>query len=155
MTQNVRLPDEVISLLDGSLPASHRHQAIRLSSVGDNGWPYAAQISLGEIIACSSRTLRFAIWPNSTTTANLRRDGKMTLELVLDGAVIEIQAYAIARTKTLTAAKLAVFSAEVSSVMVHRAPYATVTAGMTFSLKDEDAALARWREQIAALQALA
>lgn len=149
------LPDELLALLDGSLPASHLHQAIRLSSVGENGWPYAAQLSLGEIIALTPGKLLFAIWPQSTTTRNLRRDGKVTLALVLDGAIIEIQALATPRKETLTASALAVFSAEVKQVIAHRAPYATVTQGLTFRLKDEATALARWREQIAALKMLA
>ncbi|WP_455811774.1 hypothetical protein [Pseudomonas graminis] len=149
------LPEDVLALLDGSLPASHLHQAIRLSSVGENGWPYAAQLSLGEIIARSPQELLFAIWPQSTTTRNLQRDGKITLALVLDGAVMEIQALATQRKETLTDLALAVFSAEVKQVIAHRAPYAMVTSGLTFSLNDEAAALTRWHEQIAALKALA
>lgn len=149
------LPEDVLALLDGSLPASHLHQAIRLSSVGENGWPYAAQLSLGEIIARSPQELLFAIWPQSTTTRNLQRDGKITLALVLDGAVMEIQALATQRKETLTDLALAVFSAEVKQVIAHRAPYATVTSGLTFSLNDEAGALTRWHEQIAALKALA
>lgn len=149
------LPAALLALLDGSLPASHLHQAIRLSSVGENGWPYAAQLSLGEIIARSPGELLFAIWPQSTTTRNLQRDGKITLALVHEGAVVEIQAQATPREETLTELALVVFRAEVKQVIAHRAPYATVTHGLTFSLKDEAAALARWREQIAALKALA
>ncbi|MEI2603576.1 pyridoxamine 5-phosphate oxidase [Erwinia aphidicola] len=152
---SITLPPALLTLLDGSLPASHRFQAIRLSSVGQNGWPYAAQLSLGEIIATSPTELLFAIWPHSTTTQNLRRDGKITLALVLNDAVIEIQALAVARPETLTDLALAVFRAEVKQVIAHRAPYATVVSGLTFSLKDEAAALARWREQIAGLKALA
>lgn len=45
---NFTLPPALLTLLDGSLPESHQHQAIRLSSVGENGWPYAAQLSLGK-----------------------------------------------------------------------------------------------------------
>lgn len=149
------LPPALLTLLDGSLPESHRHQAIRLSSVGENGWPYAAQLSLGEIIACSPGELLFAIWPESTTTRNLKRDGRITLALVLNDAVVEIQALAVPCPETLTDLNLAVFRAEVKQVIAHRAPYATVTSGLTFSLNDEAAALARWREQIAALKARA
>lgn len=148
------LPSGLLALLDGSLPVSHRHQAIRLSSVGSNGWPYAAQLSVGEIIALSPQQLRFAIWPGSTTTANLTREGKMTLALVDDGAVIEIQALAQKRDETITDLQLTVFDAAVQQVVIHRAPYATVTSGVTFSLKDEAVAIARWQQQIAQLKAL-
>lgn len=155
MIAATHLPEALLDLLDGSLPASHLHQAIRLSSIGENGWPYAAQLSLGEIIARSSEELLFAIWPQSTTTRNLQHDGKITLALVLDGAVIEIQALATPCKTTLTEGALVIFSAEVKQVIAHRAPYATVTSGVIFSLNDETTALARWREQIAALKALA
>ncbi|WP_042959039.1 PNPOx family protein [Erwinia tasmaniensis] len=155
MTDNNILPARLMELLDGSLPDSHLYQAIRLSSVGENGWPYAAQLSLGEIIAQSPRQLLFAIWPDSTTTYNLKRDGKITLALVLDGAVLEIQALATLRAEALTALRLAVFQADVKRVRFHRAPYATVVNGLTFCLQDEAAARARWREQIDALKALA
>lgn len=74
---------------------------------------------------------------------------------MLNDAVIEIQALAVACPETLTDLALAVFRAEVKQVIAHRAPYATVVSGLTFSLKDEAAALARWREQIAGLKALA
>lgn len=50
MTDASTLTAELMALLDGSLPASHLHQAIRLSSVGENGWPYAAQLSLGRLL---------------------------------------------------------------------------------------------------------
>jgi len=149
---NTQLPGELISLLDGSLPASHQYQAIRLSSVGSNGWPYAAQLSLGEIIALSPLQLRFAIWPGSTTTANLIHNGKMTLALVYGGAVVEIQALAEKRQETITDLQLAVFDAVIQQVITHRAPYATVTQGLTFELKDENSSVARWQQQIALLQ---
>ena len=152
---NTTLPPALLTLLDGSLPASHLYQAIRLSSVGENGWPYAAQLSLGEIVATSPTELLFAIWPESTTTQNLKREGKITLALVLNDAVIEIQALAVARPETLSELALAVFRAEVKQVIAHRAPYATVLSGLTFSLKDEAAAFTRWRQQIAGLKALA
>ncbi|AUX72039.1 pyridoxamine 5'-phosphate oxidase family protein [Erwinia pyrifoliae] len=155
MTDASTLPAELMALLDGSLPDSHLHQAIHLSSVGEDGWPYAAQLSLGEIVARSHGELLFAIWPDSTTTRNLKRDGKITLALVLDGAVLEIQARAALHADALTALKLAVFRADVQQVRFHRAPYATVLSGLTFCLQDEAAAIARWREQIGALKALA
>jgi len=148
------LPADLLTLLDGSLPASHLHQALRLSSVGSSGWPYAAQLSLGEAVALSPQRLRFALWPGSTTTANLIRDGKMTLALVFDGAVFEIQALAEKREEVITDLQLTVFDAEIRQVIAHRAPYATVTQGVSFVLKDEAAATARWRQQVIELKTL-
>lgn len=154
MTDTSTLPAGLMALLDGSLPDSHLHQAIRLSSVGENGWPYAAQLSLGEIIARTPRELLIAIWPHSTTNGNLKRNGKITIALVLDSAVLEIQAQAALREETLASSDRSVFSVRVQQVRFLRAPYATVLSGLTFRLHDEAATLARWRQQIDALQAL-
>lgn len=151
----LQLPPSLLAVLDGSLPVNYRHQAIRLSSVGENGWPYAAQLSLGEVIALSPRQLRFAIWPGSTTTTNLTLSGKMTLALVLDDAVYEIQALAKKRNEVITDLHLNVFDAIVTQVIAHRAPYARVTSGLRFVLKDEAATIERWRQQIAGLKTLA
>lgn len=151
---DAQLPAPLVNLLCGSLPESHLHQAIRLSSVGSDGWPYAAQLSLGEVVVLSPRTLRFAIWPNSTTAANLAREGKMTLALVFDNAVVEIQALAEKREEVIGEQNLVVFDAEIQRVVAHRAPYATVTHGLTFVLKDEAAAIARWQQQVTALKAM-
>ena len=149
-----QLSPALYHLLNGSLPVSHQHQAIHLASTGDNGWPYAAQLSLGEMIALSPQQLRFALWPGSTTTRNIIADGRITLTLVYDGAVVEIQAMAQKRQECITTQQLTVFDAEIRQVIIHRAPYATVTSGITFTLHDEEQALARWQQQIALLQAL-
>jgi len=149
-----QLPETLCCLLSGTLPESHQHQSIRLSSTGSNGWPYSAQLSLGEIIALSSQQLRFALWPGSTTTHNISADGRITLALVYDGAVVEIQAMAQKRQECITAQQLAVFDAKIRQVLIHRAPYATVTSGITFTLHDEEQAVTRWQQQIALLQAL-
>ncbi len=150
-----QLPDELQILLDGSLPEAYLHQAIRLSSVGENGWPYAAQLSFGEIIAVTPQLLLFAIWPRSTTCTNLQNNAKATLALIHDGAVIEVQAQVHLRQRSLGGQDLCVFNAHVCQVIAHRAPYATVTGGMTFTLHNEEEALTRWRSQIAALRQLA
>ena len=149
-----QLPASLLTLLDGSLPSHYRHQVICLSSISENGWPYDAQLSCGEIIALSATQIRFAIWPGSTTAANLIRTGKASLTLVQDGAVIAIQALAEKRPETITEQQLAVFDLTLQRVITHRAPYAVVTQGITFTLNDEDATLARWRQQVTQLKAI-
>ena len=54
-----------------------------------------------------------------------------------------------------TAPKLSVFRVEIESVTEHRAKYAEVLSGVTFRLYEPERVLARWREQIAMLRALA
>jgi hypothetical protein len=49
---------------------------------------------------------------------------------------------------------LAFFEAKPQATGHHEVPYADVKSGVTFSLHDPEAVLARWRRQIAALRDL-
>jgi uncharacterized protein YndB with AHSA1/START domain len=148
------LPDEVVRQLQGDQLESRAGEAIRLSTVGEDGWPHAAQLSVGEILAVSPTELLVAIWHGSHTADNLRRDGRVTLSLVSGGALLEIREKATLKAENLTASKLAVYSVAIERVNEHRSTYADVVSGVTFRLHDEARTLARWREQIAALNAL-
>src|SRR5271154_6664408 len=77
-------PDEVKHFLDGSdLPA--KTQALRLSTVDEDGWPHASLLSAGDVIMRPSGRVRFVVFPQSKTTANLARDGRVTMTLALHG----------------------------------------------------------------------
>src|SRR4051794_21230861 len=54
-------------------------QAMRLSTVDPAGWPHAALLSAGDMVVLSSERIRFALFPQSTTVANLTRDGRITI----------------------------------------------------------------------------
>ena len=83
-------PDEVKHFLDGSdLPA--KTQALRLSTVDEDGWPHASLLSAGDMIMLPSGRVRFVVFPQSKTTANLVRDGRVTMTLALDGGMGELQ----------------------------------------------------------------
>ena len=56
------LPNEVIEELDGNHLEKRSRDAIRLSTVGEDGWPHAAQLSVGEFLAVSPTELLVAIW---------------------------------------------------------------------------------------------
>lgn len=148
------LSPELMVELDGTQPERWVGEAIRLSTVGVDGWPHAAQLSVGEVVAVSPTELRVAMWPGSRTTANLRRDGKLTLGLVFRGAVMEIRGHAALLQEHVTSLGLAVFRVSIVQVQEHRADYADVLSGLTFRLHDPEAALARWREQIEAMTQL-
>jgi len=61
------LPAQVATELDGAHLESRSDEAIRLSTVGEDGWPHAAQLSIGEILSVSHTELLVAIWPVSNT----------------------------------------------------------------------------------------
>ncbi|MCP3723569.1 pyridoxamine 5'-phosphate oxidase family protein [Paraburkholderia sp. CNPSo 3272] len=150
-----QLPAALVREFDGEHLEARLADAVRLSTVSEDGWPHGAQLSAGEILAVNATTLLIALWPQSSTTANLMRDGRLTLSLVHDGALLEIRARSHAVAQRQTALELSVFRVEIESVSGHRAKYAEVLSGVTFRLYEPAQALSRWREQIAMLRTFA
>ncbi len=56
-----QLPDALLRYLDGS-DLLHKTQALRLSTVDAAGWPHAALLSAGDVLAVSPQRLRFALF---------------------------------------------------------------------------------------------
>jgi hypothetical protein len=153
-TASTGLPASVARYLDGT-DLLEKTQALRLSTVDPAGWPHAALLSAGDMVAMPSGSIRFVLFPQSTTTANLVRDGRVTLTLSLDGGMSEVKLRAHRLAQTSPDVPLAFFEAEVEAVRNHVAPYAAVTHGITFALHEPQAVLPRWQRQIAALRAAA
>jgi Pyridoxamine 5'-phosphate oxidase len=147
-------PAEVARYLDGT-DLSAKTQALRLSTVDTEGWPHAALLSAGDMIVTSSGRIRFGIFPQSATAANLARDGRLTLTLALDGGLWELQLRARPLARSTRDVPLAFFEAEVEATRTHVASDASLTSGITFALHDPEAVQDRWRRQIAALRSVA
>jgi hypothetical protein len=147
------IPAGVLNFLNGEDLLS-KTQALRLSTVDPEGWPHAALLSAGDVLALPNGRLRFALFPNSGTAANLVRDGRLTLSLSLEGGMCELRLRARQCGQGTLEVPLAFFEAEVERVRVHVAPYADVTSGISFALHEPSAVLARWQRQLAALRAL-
>ena len=146
------MPAAVARYLDGT-DLLAKSQALRLSTVDAAGWPHAALLSAGDMLALPSGHLRFVIFPQSATAANLARDGRLTISLSLEGGMCEVRLRARQLTYSAPEVPLAFFEAEVLSARVHAAPYADVTGGIAFALREPQAVLQRWQRQIAALSA--
>lgn len=150
----IAVPAEVARYLDGT-DLLAKTQALRLSTVDPAGWPHAALLSAGDMLVLSSERIRFALFPQSTTVANLMRDGRITITLALDGGMCEMRLRARPLAHSSPDVPLAFFEATVETTRVHVAPYAAVVSGITFELHDPQAVLPRWQQQIAALRAAA
>ncbi len=153
-TRLTKLPAELVAELDGDHLQFHAGDAIRLSTVGEDGWPHGAQLSFGEIIAVNRTELLAAIWPKSRTTENLKRDGRHTLTIAFGGGLLEMRCRAALIGQHLTALDLSAFRITIESVDDHRSAYADVLSGVTFRLSDPVGTITRWREQIVALKSL-
>src|SRR5436309_13005245 len=84
------IPAGVLNYLNGEDLLS-KTQALRLSTVDADGWPRAALLGAGDVLALPTGRLRFAIYANSGTTANLVRDGRLTLSMALDGSMCSLR----------------------------------------------------------------
>jgi hypothetical protein len=146
------IPDEVARYLDGT-DLLTKTQALRLSTVDAEGWPHAALLSAGDMVVIPPRRIRIALFPQSGMTANLEREGRLTISLSLGGGVWEMRLRSRRLPHSSAEVPLAFFEAEVEAVRQHIAPYADVTGGITFSLHEPQAVLPRWQRQIAALRA--
>jgi len=148
------VPAGLAGYLDGE-DLLAKTQALRLSTVDADGWPRAALLSAGDALLLPDGRLRFAIFADSGTAANLARDGRLTVSLSLDGGMCELRTRARGLRPMTAADPLVLFVAQVELVRQHAVPYATVTTGVTFAVRDQAAVLARWERQIAALRAAA
>jgi len=94
--------------------------------------------------------MRLTVWGQSTTAANMQRNGRAAFFAVADGMVVEARL----AVETLTAGEggRAIFAARLATLRPHRAPYAEVEGLIAFRLADRSGTLDRWREQVAAMQ---
>ena len=140
-------------MLDGSCVSARSHTAFTLASAATNGWPHVALLSQGEVVMVAEGVLRIALHSGSRTTANLAETRRATLLLVSPGAVetIEILAHSIGASE-LAGIPLSLFEADITKVQKHAVPYATVTSGITFELRNAGSTIDRWTETVTLLR---
>ncbi|MGN7412129.1 pyridoxamine 5'-phosphate oxidase family protein [Paenibacillus sp. SAF-068] len=144
---------ELMEWLSGTNLEHKQHEAMQLLTVSEDRWPHQAMISMGEVIALNPHKLRLALWQRTQTSMNMSKTGKATLIAVQGQRLLHIRIEA----ERLPEMKGAVhprdrFEAQVLHVRVDHAPYAEITSGITFQLKDELGAIARWKETIEELR---
>jgi hypothetical protein len=76
------LPQTLLQKLSGAETDSHRNKAIVICSVDSAGWAHPAMLSYFEVVAIGRANIRLAIYKNSSTAANIRRNGKLTILIV-------------------------------------------------------------------------
>lgn len=145
------IPVELLDFLNGKDLDRKQSEAIRISTVDEQGWPHAALLSAGEVLALSPSEVAMLVYESSNTSRNLVRDGRLTLALPLDRGLCELRLRATAKSRE---GQHRCFTAVVEDVRQHRSHYADVIAGVTFRLHEPDAVLARWSRQIELLRDL-
>jgi hypothetical protein len=154
-----RLPEDLFDRLAGADLAARAGQVIVVATVDEAGWPHFALLSYFEVVAVDRTTLRLAPYAASTTTRNMRRDGKLGLAF-LDRHL----AYYVKGTATPLAERMAEFpelaplSCRVELVLADHAVEefetdAYLAAGPLFANPAMAEMLARGERVIAALRA--
>ena len=85
------LPDDLFKRLSGKDLAAHREKAVLIATVDSEGQPHPAMLSYFEIIARDRGNIRLATYRDSTTTRNMRRNGKLTLSIIDEGVAYYIK----------------------------------------------------------------
>ncbi len=145
------LPPQVAEYLDGTNLLA-KTQALRISTVDAEGWPHASLLSAGDMLAMPSGGIRFLVFAQSVTAANLMRDSRITVTLSLDGGMCELRMKCRRLADASPDVMLAGFEAELVEVRMHKAPYATVSGGVTFVLHEPQRVLQRWNKQVEELR---
>jgi hypothetical protein len=152
------LPDSLFSLLNGERLEQHLNKALLLITLDGAGWPRAAMLSLLEVVALDRSNVRMATWNDSTTTANLRRNGKVALLVVDESMAYYIQGTAIELSRDLEGFPgMAKVNLRIDSILEDAAldyeGAARVTTGIRFENPSMDAAyIERGRHVLAALK---
>jgi hypothetical protein len=145
------LPDEIVEFLDGENLDRKTSQALRLSTVDERGWPHAAMLSAGDIIALDHSRIGIVLYAESTTSKNLARDGRLTLTFPRGRGLCEVRLRA---KEENVDGQYRYVIATVEDVREHLAHYADVLSGVTFRLHDPASVIKRWKSQIASLRKL-
>jgi hypothetical protein len=149
------LPPQVARLLDGADLQERVGLTFLLSTTDESGWPHMAMLSVGELVAIDSLTLRAALWLQSSTSTNLTRTERGLLSFVAEHKAYSVRITAV-RGPDLELGEhgqLAQFTLQVQQVVEDAADYAELVSGVTFRLLQPEQVIPRWERTVAALRA--
>ncbi|MGF7535975.1 pyridoxamine 5'-phosphate oxidase family protein [Bacillus mexicanus] len=153
MTSVNDISDHLFELLDGDRLNEKQHEAFVLQTVSEDGWPHAAMISVGEIIALSRTDIRIALWKNTTTAANILRTGKAQFTAWWKGAAHYVKLHC-ELLPTLKDAEYERdrFACRIVSVKEDVAKYADLNSGVHIQLHSPEEVLNRWEKTLEELK---
>ena len=76
------LPTDLLDFLSSGEPASKFHEVILFSTMDEDGWPRHGLLSPREVVAKDPSRLLLLLYSNSRSTANVEREGKISLVLI-------------------------------------------------------------------------
>jgi len=76
------LPEDLLDFLSSTEPGEKFKQVILFSTTDEDGWPRHGLLSAREVLAKDSKRLLLLLYSNSHSSANLQREGKISIVLV-------------------------------------------------------------------------
>ena len=76
------LPEDLLDFLSSTEPGEKFKQVILFSTTDEDGWPRHGLLSAREVLAKDSNRLLLLLYSNSHSSANLQREGKISIVLV-------------------------------------------------------------------------
>ncbi|SDB97301.1 pyridoxamine 5'-phosphate oxidase family protein [Shouchella lonarensis] len=143
------LPPPVRAFLNGEDLQEKQHDAMLFVTVGADGFPYKAMLSVGEVVALDESSLRMAIWTGTQSEKNALTAKKATLMFVWEQVAYDIR---LQLERIATLEQLTLFAGEVISVKADKAPYAVLDSGVRYTLHKPGEALVRWERVIAQMR---
>jgi hypothetical protein len=77
-----RLPQDLLAFLQEPPPAEKFSRVVPFTTLDADGWPRHGMLSPWELTAASAEVLVALLYADSRSSHNLRRDGRLTLQLV-------------------------------------------------------------------------
>lgn len=151
------LPADLLERLNGRQLEAKAAKVIQLFTVDNAGWPHAALLSYFEVVAKDARHLRCATYGTSTTTGNMRRNGKATFVVIDERAVYYVKTSPTEIAAAMRATEWnAAFDCRVEQVLIDEVneeyePGAYVASGVTYCNPGRSAEMARARAVLAEL----
>ena len=152
------LPDDLFERLNGRDLQAVADRVILVCSVDDRGFSHPALLSYFEVLATDRRTIRLAMYSDSRTTVNARREGRLTLVLVDAGVAYYVKGFVQEVKRSMRAMSYnAKLEFQVSEVLVDEAdpnlePGAYIASGITYFNPRRAEELERSRQMLKELE---
>ena len=126
------LPKDLLDFLSSTEPGEKFKQVILFSTPDEDGWPRHGLLSAREVLAKDSKRLLLLLYSNSHSSANLQREGKISIVLVNPN----MSYYVFCRARPLSplpdAPSETLFELTVERVLEDSLSTARILTGITF-----------------------
>ena len=126
------LPTDLLDFLSSGEPASKFHEVILFSTMDEDGWPRHGLLSPREVVAKAPSRLLLLLYSNSRSTANVEREGKISLVPVNPNMSYYVSCSAQSLPPMAEAPSETLFELKVERVLEDFLPTARILTGITF-----------------------